>query len=176
MLSTDVEKDAEDVRDAGGRKEWGGPLLNRFGAYDPVLSHYDGQEWRRSDLARYISLGEGQISPDTAAELIVMRRTDRVRSQLTLKGLLAGASREEIEEMFAINPDGVNEYVSLRFAGASHASAVRESMHIHVHRFGPGELLSDFCPVLRTGTRTVRYTCACGHTEAYSERRNYSGD
>lgn len=143
--------------------------------YNPVVSQFGGRSWRQHELSSYTSLG---IDPDTAAELLCMRRsaTGIRRSQFITKGLILGASRDELDMMWDVNPDGADSYIDGRRSGLSHNDALAAARDVHLHRFGPSELLSDFCPVLGTGTRTTRRTCVCGYEEYSSERRNYSGD
>jgi hypothetical protein len=139
--------------------------------YDPVVGTIDGRTYRRHDIAGYHSLG---IDDDEAVELVHLRTLNYHKALRVLRGRTAGIARADIDTV--VHLDGYDRYVELRRAGVDHDSARRDAETVHLHRFGPGEVLSDFCPVLHTGVRTVRHTCACGHQELTSEHRNYSGD
>ena len=140
--------------------------------YNPVVEQVGGVSYRLHDLTQLMRFGMPQRE---AAEVRHMREYgNRERALRITRGYARGVDRAEFDA--ALGLDGYNTYLELRSAGTSHESALELAAKVHHHRFGKGEVLSDFCPVLRTGERAVRHTCECGHSETTSERRNYSGD
>jgi hypothetical protein len=140
--------------------------------YNPVVEVVGNVSYRLYDLTQLMGFGMPQRE---AAEVRHMRDHGNSRRALKIiRGYAAGIDRAEFEA--ALGLDGFDTYVALRRDGVGHDEALAQAAEVHLHRYGPGELLSDFCPVLRTGERAVRYTCACGHQDHTVERRNYSGD
>jgi hypothetical protein len=140
--------------------------------YNPVVEEVGGVSYRLYDLTQLMRFG---MSRREAAEVAHMRTYGNRDLALRItRGYAAGIARDEFDA--ALELDGFDTYVTLRRDGVAHDEALTAAAAVHHHRFGKGEVLSDFCPVLRTGVRTVRHTCACGHQETNSERRNYSGD
>jgi hypothetical protein len=143
--------------------------------HNPVVETVGDVAYRLYDLTYLMAFG---MTRREAAETRHMRDHGDYEEYGTalriIRGYAAGIARDEFAA--ALDLDGFDTYVTLRRDGANHDEALVTAAAVHRHRFGKGEVLSDFCPVLRTGTRTVRHSCACGHQETISERRNYSGD
>lgn len=130
--------------------------------------------WPHYELATLRSLG---LDVAEAAELRTMRGQNFWRYSPLLRLRAHGVAREHADEVVNNAYDGVQVYLDARNAGTSHEDAFELALCQHTCRYGAGEVLEDFCRVLGTGTRTVRYTCTtCGEQSTSSERRNRSGD